>query len=1214
MKPLFHTATAGRPRPLSSSLCFGAAITLTLLTGCGDTARPEAEATARVEVVGMNDAPEIRREKPIPLTPVDLFDTAPIPVATPVAYLVSKARIFDADLLPEPDTLGIAIIALRDANGRWEFSTDSRDGLDGTWQPVGDVTPSAARVLSTGAWVRYVPPPPGTQGPARLTFRAWDGSDKLSSGTGAVNTEAPVASESTAAAFSAGSATAEHAFIAVDDPPQAQNDDAQRQPALTVQAGMSSDNLVPVLLNNDFDPDPDEAGRFGIVSINSDGAIGKVTFDPGAAGFGDEMVVYTAEPDLFRSLAAGATRTDSFRYTVQSAALNPTVLKGDMAAAVGDFRTAVIHYKNAVQDEPENASVRFALSKFHLDTGDPKAALKEAEKARSLGQNSDELNRTLALASVLSGDYPKASLEIERYGVAQDPAWKLVKARLEVAQSRTSEATELLQSLLDEDPENIEVLRALGQANLNGGNIEGSRAAIESILAARPEDIPALMTRAALDLQAGEMAEARDGFRKVLQLRPSARAARLGLAAAHIELKDPDSAEKALNPLGKDLEGNPQVQVLRARIAEMRGTPDTALVHLRSALQRQPKNRYALSRAADLSLRAGDYVSTEGFLARLREDDPDNESSRLLHGIALMRLGRNEEARALLENEDQTEIAADPKLLALLGTTYLDAGEPEAARASLERAASLAPESLEIRSQLALTRLRTGQAAQAMEDFSVLKEGAPDDLKIAVLEILAASASGNQAETLRLADSFVQRHGDTFAAPWNMRGHLRARAGEAAAAKDDFEAALDRQPDFYTARINLARLAAAEEDFDTARRQLQTVLEQSPHHLEALMTLSTLARRDNDRVAARSLWEEAVAHHPNAVQPRLLLARLKREDGEITEARSLVEQALALAPTSPTAQFEYASTMLLAGQPQDALPIAQKLLNKLPESPEALTLMSAIKLQLRDKSGFESAVKQLSEVAPESPQAVLGRARLALTDKRLDEARKLVDQLIASGSLVPSAQLLSGDIASMTGDYAQAAAAYQAAFEVLGGTQLMLKLDNAERRSGQGTQRLADWVNANPDDTAALFALGMQRHGAGAVDEAAALYKKILALNGSHLGALNNLAWVYHERGQDDALALAEKAYERAQSDPSIADTYGWILLAEGKREQALNVLQKAHQAAPRNGEIAFHYASAQSQVGDHRGAVKTLEELLKNKTSFGSRPDAEALLKKLGG
>lgn len=76
-------------------------------------------------------------------------------------------------LITDPDfncaSEGIAVIAVDNSNGHWEYSIDSGS----TWNPFGNPSPSEARLLASNTQIRFIPNA-NYYGQASITFRAWD--------------------------------------------------------------------------------------------------------------------------------------------------------------------------------------------------------------------------------------------------------------------------------------------------------------------------------------------------------------------------------------------------------------------------------------------------------------------------------------------------------------------------------------------------------------------------------------------------------------------------------------------------------------------------------------------------------------------------------------------------------------------------------------------------------------------------------------------------------------------------------------------------------------------------------------------------------------------------------------------------------------------------------------------------------------------------------
>jgi cellulose synthase operon protein C len=131
-------------------------------------------------------------------------------------------------------------------------------------------------------------------------------------------------------------------------------------------------------------------------------------------------------------------------------------------------------------------------------------------------------------------------------------------------------------------------------------------------------------------------------------------------------------------------------------------------------------------------------------------------------------------------------------------------------------------------------------------------------------------------------------------------------------------------------------------------------------------------------------------------------------------------------------------------------------------------------------------------------------------------------------------------------------------------------------------------------------------------DSAITEYTRVVAEHPADATALNNLAWLYQQKGDlAKARGLAEQAVAAAPQ-AYLIDTLGWILLAQGEADKALTYLSAANLAAPKNPDIQYHLAVALNRLGRTADARATLETLLGSGVTFSDRAEAEKLLQQL--
>lgn len=873
----------------------------------------------------------------------------------------------------------------------------------------------------------------------------------------------------------------------------------------------------------------------------------------------------------------------------------------------GDISSAVIELKNAVQGAPDDADARAALGRAYLEIRDGPAALKEFRRARSLGQQSDELNQDVVKALILSGEMDEAATELALYSDEGNARWLTLQGLLDLAVGRFEEARSALERALEIEPNNIEARRAAVSAAIGLGEPAAAREEVDAALKLTENDFDIWMLKGELDRHDKKFPESIESYTRALEIVPNSPLALLQRAGARVALEDIDGAIRDLDAIGEVSNEDPRAVFLRALIARHRGQPNAALRYLRQILVVVPDHRPTLLQAATIHYEAGEFTQAAEYVERLLTIDPGNAEYQRMRGAIQLAAGNLNTGFGDLENVEIADFT-DPKLLALLGTAYLRHGKIERGTESLKRALELDPKSVPIRTQLAFSRMRAGEFPKALEELAAVRRDDPNFMLAAVLQTFGHAALKQNDEAFAIADELVESN-PKAAIVRNLRGYLHASLGDDEAARKDFQAAVAADSAFFPAYFNLSRLAIKDGDYGQARTLLKNVLDQNANQAEALLYLAVIKQREKDQAGAAELWIQAAEHNPDSIEPRVFLSRHYRQIGDVTNAKRYAEEAFRVGPYVPAAQFEFATLNLYAGDAEKAVPAIDALIERFPNAVEPLELRARAQEMTGDLGSLKGTLQKMIDLAPGSPRGRVALARLHLQQGEYAEARIQADALREDDRFVAEGFDLLGDVLYAEGSLAEAGQAFEKSHELKPTSQSLLKL-NAVKRSlgGENSEMLDEWLSTNPDDAGVRIVKATADLAEGKTETAVANYEKVLESAPENIVALNNLAWLYDEKDDPRALEYAKRAYDLAPARPEISDTYGWILFRAGNMEQALGLLQKAAAGDGDNADIRYHLASALAATGSKQEALEHLDAILSGDAEFPSRADAKSL------
>jgi putative PEP-CTERM system TPR-repeat lipoprotein len=920
-----------------------------------------------------------------------------------------------------------------------------------------------------------------------------------------------------------------------------------------------------------------------------------------------KKLLFIVVPTLFVLMFAGAVWWRYGRSQDPSAVAQQLIDKGDLPAAQ-------IALRNIVRTSPQNIPAHYRLGLVDLRMGDPIAAEKELRFARDAGFDPRTINPLLAQSYMAQGRYrdllrdfspqglpPEeatpllvmralAQLSINDVAAAQTSAAdaerlapgsvdaQLVGARVALARRDITTATQKVDRALQLNPRSTDALVLKGQLlNLNGDRTRALQA-FDSAIALNPKLVTARLERANVLLVSGDDKRAKQDIDAALKLEPRSGMALYLQGALLTKTNDYAAADAALTKLGGLIGRFPR------------------------GFYFQAIDKYNLGEGEQAAEAASHYLARN-------PTDPD-----AIKLFAKIELAARRSAPAIeVLNKAADAGTADSEMLDLLGRAYILAGKPELAMQSLQRAAALAPDNADILMRLAAVRMTLGDPVHASGDLEHALKLAPSQPGAGAALVVASLSAGNLDRAASALAALRHAEGDSESVG-NLQALLQMAQLDLPGARKTLEDVIKRFPAAIQPRINLARVLVLLDQSAEAQRVLAEALQHDPTNATALGNMVTLLLAADQLPKAISLVEAAHAGAPKNDDITVGLVNLYIRTNAAQKALTVLADALKAHPDDLTLLDARARAQASLGQSAAARDSFRDIIALNPSDVAARRVLSDLLAGSGDYAGAKTVIADGLKVLPGNDALLQSYVAIVLRAQGLDAALAAADQLAADPANLPAARLLRGDVYMSAGKFTEAATAYSALLANGGSTAVALRLVgalDAAGRSDQAAGVLRDWLSGHPDDLQAADALASLDIAARRFYDAEAHLQLILAQQPDNADALNNLAWVYQQRGDPRALGLAQKAY-LIRPTPQAADTLGWILTAHGANPAGLTLLRQAAAQLRSDPTVQYHLALALKEAGDTKEAIATLRPALQSLAEFEDRPAAESLLQQL--
>ncbi|EPR37250.1 PEP-CTERM system TPR-repeat lipoprotein [Desulfovibrio sp. X2] len=851
--------------------------------------------------------------------------------------------------------------------------------------------------------------------------------------------------------------------------------------------------------------------------------------------------------------------------------------KGESLFKEGNYNGAIIHYKNALEKDPNYVDARFNLGLAYIETKKLDQAEREFQKVLLLNPYDKRVNLELGRIANLQNKPDKAVPLLEKYQ-ADNPKDAAVYEQLafsaalrrDFAQSR-----KYLEQSLALEPGRISAQLGLVRTLMDMQDFAAARAEVDSILKKDPKDHPALHALAQLQAVDHDNEGMLATYTKIAGLYPNDLLARYKAGALLVDKGELEKVKAMADSMLKDYPNKAEGYKLRGLLLYKEKNYHDAILPFQRAIQLQPdlESYYLLGLCY---YQTGSLELAVSQLQTVVDYNPSFLPAHMVLGDIFLRQRRAPEALAQAQAVQRLN-PQDPGGYAMQADALLMQGKADEALAGYDKASSLAPKHYGLLLKKGLLRLAMGKPEGEQDLKNALEAGPPAiDARLALHALYQRTGRDAEAKKV-LSDGLTGTKTD--AVIYNALARDAVEKRDFAACDDYIAKAKQADPGFLKTYFNAAAYRLARNKPDQAVAEYDQALAQDPNNVAALIGQAAVLDIQGKQAEVLADLEKAKATgDPRAY---IILARYYQKMKQDDKVMAVLDEGMTKHPDDLNLVQTKAGILMAKGETNKAMALYSQLENV---NPWAGTLAKIRAwASARDFTKAELAAEKLISMSPNQPGSYLPLASIKEAQGDIDGAAKVLDQ--AAGVSPDNLEVLitKGEMFQRAGKPDQAMPVFEAVLQ------------------------------RDPENASALTGKGMILQMHGKRDEAIAAYRMAVESRRDFTPALNNLAMLYveQEKTRVQALNLAMAAFVSSSSDPRVIDTLGYVLLRNNRAAEAQRVLDRALAIEPNNPSIIYHMAMANAALGKKQEALAQLQTAVAA-NDFPEKGNAQQLMKTL--
>src|SRR5215213_5044360 len=649
------------------------------------------------------------------------------------------------------------------------------------------------------------------------------------------------------------------------------------------------------------------------------------------------------------------------------------------------YQEASLEFRNAIQIDDKLASAHWGLAKAYEGLQRFPEMFEELRKVIALDQNN--LDARIKLGNYyLAGSQGRSDIVAESERLAKEVLQKdpnnieghILMGSVFFSQHQKDKAFEELNHAVQLDPNRIESYLSLARFHVVNKEFDKAEALFKKAISVNNNSTLAHTEYGKFLAQSNRFPEAEAELRKAVEVGPSDRTARFVLASFYLVNRQFDKAEESYKALAALEPDKPESQAMLADFYAATGRLDESVGVYQQIVSKSPDYMLGRYRLTELLLTKGDLQNANVQIEEALKKDKQDRQALILRARLKSQSGQSDNLLSAIED--------------------------------LKEVLRQEPNSRSALYFMAQYNFSLGLIDQARAFASDLEKNYPDYLPAKLMQLQLALAAGDQKTAISLGADLLSRLDKTAPDRENStellreirtktylnRGTAQLQLKNYAAARKDFEAAKDINPNDPSVYNTMALVLLAENKPQDAISSFETTLKIDATNFDALNGLINIYARTQEVDKAQARIDQALATNPNSASLHYLKAQAYGVQRNSQGAEAELNRALELDPNYLLAYSALGSLYINNKQEDRAIAEYQKIVARRPDNAAAYTLIGMLENQ---RQNYDVAADNYRKALEKDSNAMIAANNLAwlyaVNGKgNLDEAVRLAQGVV----------------------------------------------------------------------------------------------------------------------------------------------------------------------------------------------------------------------------